>query len=142
MKKTQVVVAQGIVVRGDKVLVGLRNSPDDPGPHGLWQCPGGKVEFGERPEIAMVRELQEETGFKTRVLSSTPWIANVLWRFRTYQVQVLLLTYPCKIMSGKLLIGGRENSAWKWITKRDFKKFKFTPGSDQALRWWFYGRKR
>lgn len=137
MKKTQMIVAQGIIVKNGKVLIGLRNSPHDPDAHGLWQCPAGLVEFTEDPLKAAVREVKEETGFKVKVKNILPHVENVLWKHDHHQVQVVLLTYVCKITVGRLLHGQRENSGWKWITKKDFKKFKFTPGSKQALTWYF-----
>jgi 8-oxo-dGTP pyrophosphatase MutT (NUDIX family) len=137
MKLIQMIVAQGIIIKNGKVLVGLRNSPHDPSAHGLWQLPAGKVEFAENLYQTVIREMKEETGFKVKPTTILPHIENVLWRHKTYQVQVILLTYPCRIIGGKLLIGERENSEWKWITKKDFKKYKFTPGSNQALKWWF-----
>jgi 8-oxo-dGTP pyrophosphatase MutT (NUDIX family) len=99
--------------------------------------PAGKVEFAENPYQTVIREMKEETGFKVKPITILPHIENVLWKHKTHELQVILLTYLCKIISGKLLNDERENSEWKWITKKDFKKYKFTPGSHQALRWWF-----
>lgn len=131
------IVAQGLVIGNGKVLIGLRNSPHDPSAHGLWQLPAGKVEFGENPYNTVIREMKEETGFIVKPKTISPHIENVLWKHKTYQVQVILLTCPCRVAGGKLLAGERENSEWKWINKRDFRKFKFTPGTKQALKWWF-----
>mgnify|MGYP001610585135 CR=1 FL=1 len=134
------IVAQGIILKNGKVLIGLRNSPDDPDAHGLWQCPAGLVEFAEDPLKAAVREVKEETGFKVKIVSELPHVANVLWKHDHYQAQVVLLSFVCKIISGRLLYGQRENSGWNWITQKDFNKFKFTPGTKQALKW-FFGKK-
>ena len=51
-------VVAAAIVDGDKVLVARR--PDDAHQGGLWEFPGGKLEPGETPEIALVRELEEE----------------------------------------------------------------------------------
>jgi 8-oxo-dGTP diphosphatase len=55
-------VAAALIVRDGKVLVGQRR-PDQPMAL-LWEFPGGKIEAGESPEQALVRELHEELGIK------------------------------------------------------------------------------
>ena len=58
-------VAAGIIHRQGKVLVGQRRKLDR---HSLkWEFPGGKVEFGESPQQALVRELQEELAIEAEV---------------------------------------------------------------------------
>lgn len=52
--------AAGIAVRGGRVLVGRRKPGGDLG--GRWEFPGGKLEAGESPEEALVREYDEELG--------------------------------------------------------------------------------
>lgn len=137
MKGTQLIVAQGIVVNRGRVLIALRNSPHDQAAHGLWELPAGKVNFGENPMAAVVRELKEETGLKVKPLADRPHVENVLWRYKISEVQVLILTYLCKIVGGKLLKNAATSSGFRWITKKDYCQLKFTPGSMQALRWWF-----
>jgi 8-oxo-dGTP diphosphatase len=58
-------VSAGIIHRNGKVLVGQRRSNDR---HPLkWEFPGGKVEFGESPQQALVRELREELQIEATV---------------------------------------------------------------------------
>ena len=53
--------AYGIIVKGQEVLLVKKTR----GPHeGLWDLPGGKIEFGETPDTALVREVMEETGLE------------------------------------------------------------------------------
>ncbi len=137
-KREQIIVAMGIIEHRGKVLVGLRNSLHDPAVHGLWQTPAGSVEFGEAPEQAVVREIKEETGLRVKVVAMAPKIMNVLWKKQ--KRHVLLPTYHCKIIGGKLLKKPPEDFEFQWITKKDYSKLKFTPGTKQALTWWFYGR--
>ena len=55
------VAAYGLIVRGDEILL-CRLSAVVPTHQGKWTLPGGGIEFGESPEAAMVREVEEETG--------------------------------------------------------------------------------
>lgn len=54
------------IVRESRVLAARRTSP--PEARGLWEFPGGKVEPGEPPEAAIVREVAEELGCVVRVI--------------------------------------------------------------------------
>lgn len=57
---TVIRVAIGMVVNGGKVLVARRHESQHQG--GLWEFPGGKVDQGETPQQAVIRECQEEVG--------------------------------------------------------------------------------
>jgi 8-oxo-dGTP diphosphatase len=56
----RVLVVGAAVLRGGRVLAARRTTP--PETAGRWEFPGGKVEPGEQPEAAVVRELREELG--------------------------------------------------------------------------------
>lgn len=60
-----VTVAAGILIEHGKVLLSRRKQ----GTHleGLWEFPGGKVEAGEDPRVALARELEEELGIATSI---------------------------------------------------------------------------
>ncbi|MEV6016932.1 MULTISPECIES: (deoxy)nucleoside triphosphate pyrophosphohydrolase [unclassified Streptomyces] len=65
-----IVVVAGAVVRDGRLLAARRSAP--PELAGRWELPGGKVEPGETPERALVRELREELGIDTRALERVP----------------------------------------------------------------------
>lgn len=58
-------VVAGFLKKDGKILVGQR--PENNSLPGQWEFPGGKIEPGETPEIALVRELQEELGITAEV---------------------------------------------------------------------------
>lgn len=61
----------GIAIEAERILLVRKKS----GPYlGLWDLPGGKIEFGESPEEALKREVREETGLSYR---QSRWHANL-----------------------------------------------------------------
>jgi len=67
---SQLVVAAALVDSAGRVLVQRR--PLGKSMAGLWEFPGGKVELGETPEVALVRELQEELGISVAITDLSP----------------------------------------------------------------------
>lgn len=63
-KKILMVVAAALVNKRKQILIGQRPIGKDM--EGLWEFPGGKIEPGETPEFALMRELREELGIETR----------------------------------------------------------------------------
>lgn len=59
-KENEIIVGvKGIIVRSDKILIVQRSQQETGG--GSWECPGGKINFGEQLETALIREIKEET---------------------------------------------------------------------------------
>ena len=61
--KTVLVSAVALIDSDGRVLLAQR--PEGKSMAGLWEFPGGKVETGETPEVALICELEEELGINT-----------------------------------------------------------------------------
>ncbi len=70
VNKPLMVVAAALVDADGRVLVQQR--PADKSMGGLWEFPGGKIEPGETPEAALIRELREELGIETQTACLAP----------------------------------------------------------------------
>jgi 8-oxo-dGTP diphosphatase len=66
----RIVVVAGALYDGHRLLAARRSAP--PVLAGRWELPGGKVEEGESPEAALVRELREELGVAVEVVARIP----------------------------------------------------------------------
>ena len=100
----QVVVVLGAVRdEQSRVLIARRADTSVPDAQGRWEFVGGKIQFGEDPEQALVREVQEESGLHARVVRLLPKVFTHVWRTEENgELQVFLLTYECALVSGVL----------------------------------------
>ena len=64
------VIVGAAIVRDGRLLSARRTGP--PALTGRWELPGGKVELGEEPEAALVREVREELGCGIRIVRGVP----------------------------------------------------------------------
>ena len=112
-------VSKGIILKDDsKVLIAQRPYQKNYG--GLWEFPGGKLENGETPAEALIRELQEELNI---VVDTGRELVPY-----TFSDQAMEFTfYPifCRIAEGK--VENREHPEIKWVDKKEISKFEFAP---------------
>ena len=120
-----IVVAAAVVVREGRVLLTLRKE----GAHlaGLWEFPGGKVERGESPEAAVVRECLEECGIEVGV----DGILEVT-HHRYPDKEVLLLFYRCSLLSGE--IEHREVADHAWVTPAALGDYPLPAADERVVR--------
>jgi 8-oxo-dGTP diphosphatase len=111
-----VVVAAALIDDAGRVLVQQR--PADKAHAGLWEFPGGKVERGETPEAALVRELREELDLEVAEAALAP-VA-----FATAG-QLVLLLYAVRDWSGNAV--AREASALCWATPAEMRGLPMPP---------------
>ncbi len=95
--KTLLVVAATLVNDDNEVLLAQR--PEGKRLAGKWEFPGGKVEAGESPEEALVRELEEELGITVATENLEPfWFLS--HAYPEYGFHLLMPVYLCRLWDG------------------------------------------
>lgn len=115
-----IVVAAAVIRTAPGAVVLLTQRPEGAHLEGYWEFPGGKVEEGEDPRDAVVRECREEIGLDLRVID----ILDVAWH-RYREKDVLLLFYDCRVEGGELRHAGVADSAW--VEPADLDRYELPP---------------
>lgn len=119
-QKIVLVSAAALIDNDGRVLLAQR--PEGKPMAGLWEFPGGKVDSGETPEVALVRELQEELGINTKASCLAP----VAFASHSYEnFHLLMPLFACRVWEG--IPSPREGQNLKWIKSVDFKKISMPP---------------
>ncbi|WP_353471199.1 8-oxo-dGTP diphosphatase MutT [Salipiger sp. H15] len=120
MKKIVLVSAVALIDVEGRVLLAQR--PEGKSMAGLWEFPGGKVEPGETPEAALIRELHEELGIET-------WdscLAPLTFASHAYEeFHLLMPLFACRKWKG--VPHAREGQVLKWARARDLTSYPMPP---------------
>jgi 8-oxo-dGTP diphosphatase len=117
-------VAAALIVRNGEVLIGQRR-PDQPMAM-LWEFPGGKIESGESPEEALVRELDEELGIRALI---GPRVTHVRHNYR-HGGAVDLQFFAVREFAGE--IESRIYQQVRWVRLEDLSDYEFL-AADRGL---------
>jgi len=116
------IVAAVITNEKGEVLLAKRNQPQTPEIHGKWEFVGGGVDFGEDPVASLKREVLEEVGVEVEVLRLLPKVISDIQKYDSGdQMQVLVLSYECKIISGTPTSTDREIGEVKFFPLEKIK---------------------
>jgi 8-oxo-dGTP diphosphatase len=114
------VTAVALVDVDGRVLIAQR--PEGKSMAGLWEFPGGKVEPGETPEAALIRELEEELGIETWASCLAPFT----FASHTYDsFHLLMPLFVCRKWQGTPM--AREHSALKWVRAARLSDYPMPP---------------
>ncbi|OGO94422.1 MAG: hypothetical protein A3F10_02765 [Coxiella sp. RIFCSPHIGHO2_12_FULL_42_15] len=103
-----------------QVLVALRDFESDQG--GLWEFPGGKLEFSEVLEDGLCRELYEELDID--ILEADPWM-QVNYEYPLYHVTL----HVWRVVRYEGEPKGQEGQIIQWVDRNGLKKLKFPPAN-------------
>ncbi|WP_459445079.1 8-oxo-dGTP diphosphatase MutT [Alphaproteobacteria bacterium US3C007] len=123
--KTVLVSAVALVDADGRVLIAQR--PEGKAMAGLWEFPGGKIEPGETPEVALVRELKEELGIET-------WdscLAPLTFASHSYEdFHLLMPLFICRKWQG--IVAPKEGQKLQWVYAKELRDYPM-PAADIPL---------
>ena len=97
---------------------------------GLWEFPGGKVETGERPETALIRELKEELGIDV----SADCLAPFVFASHAYEsFHLMMQLYLCRRWSG--VVEAREHTELAWVKPNRMSDYPMPPADIPLVAW-------
>ncbi|MDK3071731.1 (deoxy)nucleoside triphosphate pyrophosphohydrolase [Sedimentitalea sp. JM2-8] len=123
--KTVLVSAVALIDTDGRVLLAQR--PEGKSMAGLWEFPGGKVEPGETPEAALIRELEEELAINTW----SSCLAPLTFASHNYDdFHLLMPLFACRKWQG--IPRSNEGQALAWVRPQNLKDYPMPP-ADKPL---------
>ncbi len=121
MTLRMVLVSAVLLIDADgRVLLAQR--PEGKPMAGLWEFPGGKVEPGETPEAALIREMHEELGIDTHASCLAP----LTFASHSYDsFHLLMPLFACRRWKG--IVQPREGQRLAWVRARDLRSYEMPP---------------
>jgi 8-oxo-dGTP diphosphatase len=120
------VVAVALIDADGRVLIAQR--PKGKSMAGLWEFPGGKVEMGEPPGEALIRELQEELGIDTR----QSCLAPLTFASHAYDdFHLLMPLYVCRVWKG--IPHAKEGQKLAWVRPMRLSDYPMPPADEPLV---------
>ena len=118
--KLVLVVACALIDADGRILLAQR--PPGRTLAGLWEFPGGKLEAGERPEQALIRELAEEVGIKV----AEACLAPLTFASHAYDdFHLLMPLYVCRRWEG--IVTPKEGQNLAWVRPNRLREYEMPP---------------
>ncbi len=124
--KILTVVAVALVDADGRVLIARR--PEGKTLAGLWEFPGGKLDPGERPEAALIRELDEELGIAVKEACLAP----LTFASHAYaDFHLLMPLWVCRRWDGT--VSPREGQALRWVRAGKLRDYPMPPADEPLI---------
>lgn len=121
MKTIQVVAA--LIVHDGRIFATQRGYGEW---KGWWEFPGGKIESGETPEDALLREIREELDTEIRI---EKYVDTIEWDYPAFHLS--MRCYLCSVVSGELTL--LEHEAAAWLDCGHLRSVRWLPADETIL---------
>ncbi|MCR5686993.1 MAG: (deoxy)nucleoside triphosphate pyrophosphohydrolase [Lachnospiraceae bacterium] len=121
MKTVRVVAA--VIREGNKIFATARGYGDY---KGKWEFPGGKIEEGETPQEALMREIREELSANINVLDLIETVEYDYPQFHLY-----MDCFWAEVAEGELIL--KEAEAGRWLSKEEFDSVDWLPADRELI---------
>ena len=137
MVKKTVFIFNGVIVDGSgRILIENRSEKELPSADEKWGLPGGKIEFGETPEEAVVREAMEETGYRVEIIEMIPLTYTNVWHYSDKEQHTIVFGYYGKLVEiSEYEIHDRKINRIKWIFPDEINMYDFLPGVPEMIKY-------
>ena len=125
-KNLKIVVSIALINNENEILLSKR--PEKKHLSGFWEFPGGKVEEGETPEKALIREVKEELNIDINNKCIAPLSFS---EFDYNNFQLLLLLYICRRWDGVPM--SMEDNKLEWVKPNMLRDYKMPPADDALI---------
>ncbi|OQY43205.1 MAG: hypothetical protein B6240_12955 [Desulfobacteraceae bacterium 4572_87] len=116
-------IAVGVIWKDSRVLITQRKPEGLLG--GLWEFPGGKIQNGETPSNACIREIKEEVNL---VVETEKRVARIRHAYTHFKI--VMDVFPCIYRNGKIKLRGPVD--YRWIRLSEIDRFPF-PGANRKF---------
>jgi 8-oxo-dGTP diphosphatase len=130
--RIQKIIVGGAIIYNRKLLIIQRSKNEKVLPL-LWEMPSGKVEFGEEPQNAIIREIKEEVNLDAEILDFPDAFSYMLEKEKE-TVHSVQINYLVKVSNIKNLKISEEHDAFAWVSFSELDKYNLSSNTKNIIK--------